>query len=183
MQNYSMMSDLELLDLLPLKNERAFRALYNRYADSLYRYAYKLLPVEDKVQDIVQEVFITLYQKSDSLKHPLYLKGWLFTSVRNRAINAIRDHLIHLKHHQELGASTSVSEQAVQLYDLRQLEARFHAALSELTERCREVFILSRMGEMTTRQIADKLSISTQAVEKHISKALKVMEREIKNDT
>src|ERR1700712_312857 len=100
--NYSKLTDKELLQLLERDNEQAFKTLYNRYVDFLYQAGMSRLPDEVVIQDMVQEVFITLFTKRKELDHITELKGWLFACLRNRVLNEIRNTRLHQVHHEQI---------------------------------------------------------------------------------
>jgi RNA polymerase sigma-70 factor (family 1) len=180
--NMDATADYSVLDdrsLLRLDDEVAFKALYDRYAPTLYHYAYRLLPVPHKAEDLLQEVFTILYLKRSELSDVQYLKAWLVQVLRNRILHEVRDTLSHSRHDREATSGQPIAALPEEQYDLHLLEIRFHEALQLLTDRCREVFLLSRVEQLSNREIADRLGVSTQAVEKHIHRALDVMHREL----
>jgi DNA-directed RNA polymerase specialized sigma24 family protein len=161
---YNNLTDRELLRLLEQDNEQAFKTLYNRYIDFLYQAGISRLADEVVIQDMVQEVFVTLFTKRKELGHITELKGWLFACLRNRIINEVRNTRLHHLH------ST---------YDAQLLEKQFEQALNQLSNRSRLVFLLSRKENLSNKSIAEKLQVSLKAVEKHMTSALKIMRQEL----
>jgi RNA polymerase sigma-70 factor (ECF subfamily) len=179
MTAYSTLSDHELTALLARDDNNAFKTLYDRHARALYLAAFKKLPVPHLLEDLLQEVFLNLYRKRGSLGEITNLRAYLHSALRNRILNELRNSLIHEQHHQQLPV-TETTENPCQ-YDLHLLEKRFGEALDRLSERSREIFLMSRRDELSYKEIAERLGISVKAVEKHMGKALHVMRSEFKD--
>ncbi|RYU92121.1 RNA polymerase sigma-70 factor [Mucilaginibacter terrigena] len=179
LKDHSHFADNELLQLLAQDNDMAFKILYNRYASYLYRTATGRLNNEVIAQDLVQEVFVSLYNNRHNLGHITELKGWLYACLRNRILNEIRNEQLHLRHHEQMALKTTAVTQTYDSYDLHVLEQQYKKALSQLSGRSREVFLLSREQHLSNKDIADKLQVSLKAIEKHITSALKIMRREL----
>lgn len=176
---YTTLSDKELLTLLAWNDNQAFETLYRRHADALYQAAYRKLPVPHLVEDLLQEVFANLYRKRAGLGDIDNIKAYLYNALRYRILNELRNSLLHAEHHRKLPPETAA--EADIRYDLQQLEKRFAEALEQLTERSREIFLLSRRDHLSYKEIADRLGISVKAVEKHMSRSLEVMRHELKD--
>lgn len=175
---YSALSDKELMRLLAGDDARAFEALYQRHAGALYAFAYRKIPVPAIVEDLLQEVFTNIYRRRAELDHIENIPAYLYNALRNRIFNELRNAMLHEQHHQQLSTGQSADLQIN--YDLRELEKAFAAALDKLTERSREIFLLSRRDHLTYKEIAERLGISVKAVEKHMSRTLGVMREELK---
>lgn len=176
---YTALSDKELVTLLAGNDARAFEALYQRHAGAMYQFAYKKVPVQAIVEDLLQEVFTNLYRRRAELSHIENIRSYLYNALRNRIFNELRNSLLHEQHHAQMPP-----EQVTGLhinYDLQQLEKVFAAALDKLTERSREIFLLSRRDHLSYKEIAERLGISVKAVEKHMSRSLGVMREELKD--
>jgi RNA polymerase sigma-70 factor (ECF subfamily) len=175
---YTALSDKELVTLLAGNDARAFETLYQRHAGAMYAYAYKKVPVPAIVEDLLQEVFTNIYRRRAELAHIENVASYLYNALRNRIFNELRNSLLHEQHHRQLPADQPDGLHIN--YDLRELEKAFAAALDKLTERSREIFLLSRRDHLTYKEIAGKLGISVKAVEKHMSRTLGMMREELK---
>lgn len=163
-------------------NSKAFESLYKRYFYRLRGYAIRYIGNEETVYDIIQECFLRLWEKRQELK-PVSLSSLLFTMVRNSCINHLKYKSIKSQYTIEECAISEAEERLFYidfgldashklLYE--ELQEQINMVMNALPERCREVFVLSREEGLKNREIADKLRISTTAVEKHISKALNI---------
>jgi RNA polymerase sigma-70 factor, ECF subfamily len=170
-----------LLALVQQNDEAAFAALYYRHARDLLNNAYKRLHSEQAAADVVQEVFVQFYLKCKDLPTTTDVRAYLYTSVRNRVLNELRNEELHRKHHLKLAAGQS-NESYTDSTAYKQLEAKVQLHISKLPDKCREVFVLSRYEQLSHKEIAEKMGISINTVENHIAKALKILRRDLKPD-
>lgn len=135
----------------------------------------------DSAQEIVQDVFINLWEKRETIDPGKPVKSYLFTSVRNRCLNFIRDHKKFRSYYLDVELEMEVKWEDNDNLSEADTERRVSEALNKLPEKCREVFELSRFDELKYKEIAEKLGISVKTVEVQMSKALKVMRGELKD--
>lgn len=163
--------DYELLLRIKAGNRPAFDIIYKRYWKSLYNLAFNLFRERLVCEDIVQDVFFQLWIKRETLQiHTLQL--YLFSSVRHGALRAIKEKraVVDVTSVQELLSSQRQSD-----FELRErdLTEQVSSALSELPDKCREIFLMSRHHALPVAQIARQLEISPKTVENQITIALK----------
>lgn len=169
------MSDLNLIQHVINDDQKALRALFDKYYADLVRYAIKITGLESSSEEIVQDIFIKLWEKRKQLKIEQNVAGYLIRAVKNQCLNLVSSRY-HKTIHEDvtsaahLHVSTDSAEQAIVEIELAEAIARACEALSDQTAL---VFSLSRHGEMTYPQIAEELDISVKTVEYHISKAIK----------
>ncbi|MBL0738710.1 RNA polymerase sigma-70 factor [Flavobacterium sp. GN10] len=165
------MPDDELQKLIFEGSDAAFSIIFNRYWKKLYAYAFKIYKDEAICEDIVQEIFISLW-KNASNTIILNLEAYLFRAVKYKIANQIRNLKFDQQHIEIL---ESIPDPNLTINDLEyiDLERNINDQIDKLTPKCREVFLLSRMDHFTNAEIAAKLDLSIHTVEKHISNALK----------
>lgn len=169
---YHVYQDSELLDLIKSGDETAFDEIYRRHWDTLYKAAYYLLQDEATAMDIVQDVFVWLWEHRDHVVLTT-LRGYLVMAVRYKVANYIRHRKVRAAF---VTANTlpepaeNTEELALELKELKNIIAIF---TQQLPERCREVFQLSREEHLSNREIALQLNISEKTVENQITLALK----------
>ncbi|MBF4516996.1 RNA polymerase sigma-70 factor [Flavobacterium sp. ANB] len=172
MENYLLkMSDDELQKLISQENQEAFAIIFNRYWKRLYTYAFKIYKDEAVCEDIVQEIFISLWKNSGNTVI-LNLEAYLLRAVKYKIANQIRN----LKFDKEqLDVLESIPAPHFTINDIEYIEFEkgIMDQINQLTPKCREVFLLSRVDHFTNAEIAEKLSLSIHTIEKHISNALK----------
>ena len=163
-----------------LNSRDNFEILFRRYFDRLFAYAFKIVNDEDLAKDLVQEVFLKVWERRKLLKgHKI--ESLLFTMLRNQCISHLRHVRVvenrqlqigkHL-HMEELYRIDFVGNKPLVLIE-KELQEEFDLLISKLPPKCKEVFQMSRVDGLSNSEIATKLDLHIKSVEKHISKALK----------
>ncbi|WP_462267191.1 RNA polymerase sigma-70 factor [Mucilaginibacter sp.] len=165
--------DNQLLSMLQQDNGSAFELIYKQYAAKLYAKAYHLLRNREASEDIIQELFTELWLKRHQL-HISNLQAYLKTATRNRVLMYMRRNKVSL--------SDEVIDLLAEKYshaDSRLLQKDLAEALevnvARLPEKCRQIFSLSRMQQLSNREIADLLHIAPKTVENQITIALRYL--------
>ncbi len=158
------------------KNELQYEELFRIYYSSLCYFAQKYIGDLDSCKDIVHSVFVNIWEKREEFDFDKPAKSYLFTSVYNRCMNAIRDR----KKFVDSNVSDMIHDAEEAAFDpdhleTAELESKIWQGIQSLPEKCREVFMLNRFEEKKYTEIADQLSISVKTVEAQMSKALKVL--------
>jgi len=157
-----------------------FEQLFREYFSPLCNFALGYVCDLDTSKEIVQEVFINLWNKKDTITSDKSVKAYLYTSVRNRCLNYIRDHKNFRSY--LLDVEIEDTELVIENQSMTQAETqvKIQQAIEKLPEKCRKVFELSRFDELKYKEIAEKLDISIKTVEAQVSKALKILREELK---
>lgn len=131
----------------------------------------------DEAKGLVHEVFVSVWEKFDSLPADINYNSYLYTAVRNRSLNYIRNKKKNVM-------LENVAEQDLMIENepmvAAELEREIEMAIQCLPEKCRQVFELNRMEGLKYAQIAEKLGISIKTVEAQMSKALSVLREHLK---
>ena len=173
MIKYSELTDVELFTLLQDKEEvAAFVEIYNRYWDKLYRAAYKRLRTSAPCEEIVQEVFTNFWLKNREISIHIGLSNYLYTSVRNKVIDYYRRQLVRRNFSINF-SQVDYDDSSEQEVILRDLQNQLEQSLNQLPDKCRSVYVLSRIEQQSNKEIALQLNISEKTVEGHLTKALK----------
>lgn len=163
-----------------LDNKTIDRLFHDHYK-GLCRYAFSILKVQNEAEDVVQQLFITLWEKRRELEISKDPRAYLYRSTYNRCLNEV-------KRIKRRGTQTDAAEESSlkSPHDAsdkligREMEECIELALQTLPEKCGEVFRLSRIDELSYKEIAEKLDISTKTVENHMGKALRLMRDELR---
>ena len=169
--DYTIYSDEELVELLQKGEERAFKTIYERYWKPLYFSAFAVLKDESVCKDIVQEFFISLWQRRGQLNIQSSLKGYLFTAIRYLVFKEVRkskEEALFSQLDERLSSWNGDSNLLV-----AEIERLVAAAVAGLPEGCREVYLLSRQEGLSRNEIADRLDISGKTVANQLTKALR----------
>ncbi|MDP4183971.1 MAG: RNA polymerase sigma-70 factor [Bacteroidota bacterium] len=173
-----------------LKNgdEAAFKQIYESNFSGLLRFANSYLHNESKAEDIVQNAFMSLWEKKASLFEQTNVKAFLVTVVKTKTLNYLEKEQNHLKIEQnlhelrlreiDLDVFTLESLNPEELFT-SELESLLEKSIQSLPERTRTIFIMSRTEGLSNLSIANELNISVKGVEFHITKALKILRKDL----
>lgn len=167
-------SEAQLFARIQSGSEEAYHAIFDRYWEQLFVVASRLLQAEDQAKDLIQDVFLSLWERRAELTNP-NLGAYLMQAVKFQAFRALRDGKLTVSHEAFL-AELPAPETATELSP-DEVRALLEEHLVGLPPRSREVFLLSRVKQWSNRQIAEELGISQRTVETHISNALKHLRR------
>ncbi|MBJ6368605.1 RNA polymerase sigma-70 factor [Snuella sedimenti] len=172
--------DRELYKLVELNNEQAFRALHDRYAAKLFLYAFNIIRNKQVCEDIVQNIFIDIWNKRQS-KNIRNIKSYLFKAIKYQIFNYFRGLRIYQEDITRLNI-VDISINASQKMEYHELEEAIHSSVNKLPKRCKLIFELSRFQFKSNKEISEELKISIQAVKNQISKALSLIKKDLHED-
>ncbi|MEM7107855.1 MAG: RNA polymerase sigma-70 factor [Bacteroidota bacterium] len=152
-------------------SSRHFKLLYERYWSKLYVIANNVLRNEADAEDVVQELFISFWNRRSTLVID-NLGGYLYTAVRYNVAKKLSKRPLQ-RNHQELFEAIQDKANLELSLEFKDLVDFIRGKIDELPDRCKEVFELSRFEQLSNKEIAQKLNISTSTVENQINKALK----------
>jgi RNA polymerase sigma-70 factor (ECF subfamily) len=161
----------------------AFEQYFRTHFEALANFALGYLNNRDTSVDIVQEVFVNLWKKRDSISPDKNVKSYLFISVKHRCLNYIRDHKKFRSHFLDTEVELEVPVETPDEMERDEVARQIGEALDKLPEKCRQIFELSRFEELKYREIAERLGVSVKTVEAQMSKALKILTRELRGLT
>lgn len=157
-------------------DEDAFCELYASYKNRLIYFAMRFLKSREYAEDVFQDAFTVIWQGRRFINPDTSFSSYLYTIVRNRVLNQLRDLDNQDKLKEQILAQavdyTEDTKHRIMADDLRHLIA---CAMQQLTVRQREVFRMGREKQMSHQEIADALGISINTVQEHISTSLRVL--------
>ena len=151
-------NDKELIEQIRKGDEKAFKQLFLTYYAPLCEYASQYVSDVDS-EELVQDLMLFLWETRENLFIETSLQSYLFVSTKHRCLNAIKRNQFHERIHDQ----------------------NIRKAIQELPDTYRETFILSRFGEKTNQQVAEKLGVSVKTVEYRISQSLKILRHKLKD--
>lgn len=154
------------------KDELVLESYYNENYSRFFLMAVKYIRDAGRAQEIVNDVFIKLWQDGERLHIESSLKSYIYRAVINRSLDALDKQKKDRETRKELSRRPEESAESRQIED-NELEVRLFKAIDELPEQCRKVFRMSRFEELKQQEIADRLGISIKTVKNHITYALK----------
>ena len=169
-----------LVDRIKAGNLPAFENLFSAYYATLCIYARKIVGDMDEARDIVQNVFVAIYDKRDTLQINTSIKSYLYKSVYHASLNHVKQIKIHLRHHEHLKYQLPFSDNQ-DIMVTAELEEKIWTIVQNLPEQCRKIFEMNRFEGKKNSEIAGILGISIRTVETQISKALKILRENLIN--
>ena len=177
-------SNSELLLLIQKDDRVAFYNIYERYSKRLYGFVLRYIKQKEDAEEIVQEVFVKIWESRHKIDAYSSFESFLFTIAYNTTISLLRKrtnekkYLEHLKSIQQPNNSPDLIDEI----QFNELNDRVQSLLNELTPRQKEIFLLSRETGLTHDEIANKLDISVNTVKKHMTNTLTFLKTQIDTD-
>lgn len=172
----------DLIARLKDGDQTAFELLFHFYYPGLVMYSTQFTTDRTEAEEIVQDFFVRFWQRHQLVSLTDSLKSYLFLSVKNGSLNYLKHKKVEEKYIRQM---TELSNHHLvydpDLYLSSELQEKVKNAIDLLPEKCREIFIMSRIRGLKNEEIADDLHISKRTVETQISKALKVLRVELKD--
>ncbi len=167
------MTDTELLVQLNAGDQKAFEAIYRRYAAELFRYARKNIPAKEDCEEIVQEVFISLWQRHETLR-VISLKHYLIKAVHYKVIRYIQHSKVRRRYeeHYKLFEAMydSIGEEEL---SAESIQGKLLKTITDLPERCQVAIKLRLLENLSNGEIAARMNISKKTVEVYMLTAFK----------
>lgn len=169
-----------LLQQVAADSEQAFGELFEAYHQQLGEYVFRLTDSVPVAEEIVQDVFIKLWLKRQSLPQLSSFTNYLFILLRNQTLSYLRKHASERTRYLQWAASLEQPEEAPDETS-EQYAAWLEEAVAQLPERQREIFVLSRYHRLTRQQIAAKLDITDNTVKTHLERAVKAIRAHVQD--
>lgn len=177
-KHYTHYTDHELLEFIRRHDEQAFTVLYERYYLALCKKAFQRIQSVPRVEEIVQDVFVNLWSKASSLHTESHVKAYLYATLRNKILHELRQEYTRAAHMENLkiyNNNPGEENKSLQTIYAQEAEAHIYQIVTTLSPQCREAFLLSRFEELSYKEIAERMHLSVNTVEKHVAKALHIL--------
>jgi len=156
-----------------------FESLYKTYHKGMVNFAFFYLKDEQEAIELVQELFISIWEKRETSALVDSPKAYLMTAVKNRCYNKITRKKDTANSLEMLGDILISADDTSSPIETKQTEQHILLTINKLPEKCREIFVLSRFEQMSYKAIAEHLGISLKTVENQIGNALKFLRKEL----
>nr|WP_319998398.1 RNA polymerase sigma-70 factor [uncultured Draconibacterium sp.] len=171
----------EYLEGLKNGNEKVFRLIIDHWYSKLFNFAIGFLNNEENAKEVIQDVFLLLWEHRFQLNENTVLNAYLFTLTRNHCIDIIRREKLTLQfrkdkqdEYKRLSESyNALSDKILDNIFVEELQNEINNAINSLPNQCKKIFILSRQEGLKNREISEKLNLSLKTVEAHITKAIR----------
>jgi len=164
------------------ESEQKIKELFDSHFHHLVLYAFRYINDYGQSEEIVQDVFVKVWQNFEQLKQINNLKAYLYKAVHNSSLNYLRHLKIQQKYLTEAaflndGIDNSDDESSTET----ETTNKIHTAINKLPDNWKEAIVLSKYDKLKYHEIAEKMNISQKTVEKYISKALQMLRVELKD--
>ena len=169
-------TDKELLEKIIEGNESAFELIFIKYYDPLCKYAYSIMQNKNEVEEIVQSVFVKVWEYHKNIQVKVSLKSYLYQMVHNAVANELKRKKIVQKHAEILGRlnlSNPISENyPIANLISQELEEKIEKEIAALPEQCRLIFIKYKFEEKSYKEIAEEMNISNNTIKTQLRRAI-----------
>lgn len=173
--------DIQLFNAFRKGDDTAFAALYQRYAPVLVEYAAKRLTSLDEARDLIQDLFVYVWERRNEVEINQSVKAYLFLGLNRRIINHYRkdtyrsryaDQLKTMEEHFFFGPDAYV--------EAKEMQRIVSDTLDDMPRKVKEIYLLSREEHLSNTQIAERLGISEQTVKNQLSTAVTMLRKRLK---
>ena len=173
---------VENTDILLKDVRNNFDKIYVLYYSRMFRFAKEYVLFDEDAENIVQDVFLLLWEKREVLDIQISLVSYLFALVKNKSLDYLRHKVIADEYKQELSAKLTALELLNYSFTSdEEIEQILMTAINKLPERCRQVFLKSRIEGKKNREIANELNLTVSTVENQMTIALRKLRVELKD--
>ncbi|MCK3685601.1 RNA polymerase sigma-70 factor [Maribellus sp. YY47] len=170
----------KILSDLANDHEAPLEILFNHYYPRLYNFSKSILKIEDNIDDVLQEVFVKIWQNRKKIKTPETFNAFIYTITRNLLLNELRRQLNDQNAREEVKNRSLAGEYVFQEeVEYEELKEKIDIIVDELPERQREIFLLSRSDGLSHKEIAEKLDIKPKTVEYHITQSVRYLKHRL----
>jgi len=171
-----------IVNELSKDNDSSLEELFNYYYPRLFSFSKSFFKIEDGIDDILQEVFLKIWQNRKSIKNTATFNSFIFTITRNLLLNELRSRLNNQNIKEEVSKLSVAPEYSLmEQIEYQDLKEKVDNIVNELPKRTKEIFVLSRTEGLSHKEIAEKLKISTKTIEYHITLAVRFLKNKLKD--
>lgn len=164
--------------------EQTAEALFKKYFARLSYYAFQYVNDKDLADDLAQDAFVAYLDSNKEISHhPNVIKDFLYTAVRNSALNYIKRQKVQERYFSLRNEDKVVKEKVLESLIEAEVMADLHKAIAQLPLSCRSVFLLAYFEGLSNTEISEKLNISINTVRCHKQNGLKVLRSRLKTET
>ena len=175
-------SDEKLMQEIKADNMFAFDMLYNKYSKRLYKFAYSILKSSEESENIVQDVFLSLWENRNKVEKDSSVKYYVFTIAYNSAISIIRKKARESQFIEYLKSLQDLNQEPINIeLEYNELTDKLNDIINHLPDRQKAVYLLHKVEGLKYIEIAERLNISVNTIESHMSRALKTIRKKLGN--
>lgn len=175
-----MISDIEIIRRIREGDKGQFESLFRSSYISLVRYAKTIIKDNDSAEEIVQDLFVRLWQERQKLKIESSLKGYLYRAVHNRCLHWLDHSRVVEKYAAEMTGMAENTNTPLDILQYKELQLKIASVIGKLPERCGQIFCMNRFDGLKYSEIAERLSVSVKTVEANMGRALREFRKALK---
>ena len=169
------MDDAQIFDKIRSGDELAFESIFKKYYLRLCHYIYQYVESMRDAEEIVQETFLNIWDKRQTLDVNISFRSYLYASAKNRALNQLRNASRRKGHLSVISSYKSQEVDALSDLSANEINDQLFLALEQLPPKCKRIFQMSRIEGLKHKEIAEKMEIKIKTVENQIGIALKYL--------
>jgi len=164
-------------------DKNAFKSLYNRYSRKIYFFSLKYLRNESEAEELVQSVFINIWENRETLDANVSVKSYIYKAAVNHIYNHLKRKAIRARYTEsEISKGEIYSNQTYEQVFLHDLESTLSTIVETLPSQQKKIFLLSRIEGLSYKEIAGKLDVSVRTVENQMYRSLKIIKNSLKSE-
>ena len=164
-------------------NKDAFKSLYDRYSRKLYYFSLRYIKNNEEAEELVQSVFINIWEHRGSLSESMSVKNYIYRSAVNYIYNYLKKNAVRMRFiESEIQKGETLSNLTYEQVFFHDLERSVNSIVETLPSQQQKIFQLSRYEGLTHEEIAKKLDLSVRTVENQVFRALKVIRNKLKDE-
>jgi RNA polymerase sigma-70 factor, ECF subfamily len=158
-------SDRQLVSRLKLGDKKAFEEIFRKYREKIYYFAIRYYNSAEDAENVVQDVFIKLWDERENVKEELSLNNYIYTIAKNHLFNIQRK---------------KINEKAYRNYIVEHLVQSIDKIIDELPAQRKKVFVMGNLEGLSNKEVASALNLSVRTIEVHKSLALQALKKAFK---
>lgn len=175
--------DLDRIAAIKKGDIKEFEKLFREFYKPLLIHANRFVQDGAEAEEIVQNLFFNFWKNRQDLNIKISLTSYLYSAVRNNSLQFLKRRKIKSKYEQYLMSNPAESTEPIEYIKYKELHTKLFQVMTDLPERCQEIFKLNRFQGLKYQEIADQLEISIKTVEANMSKALKHLRKNLSEFT
>jgi RNA polymerase sigma-70 factor (ECF subfamily) len=177
----SFISEADWINALKDGDINAFNELFDKYGKRLYHFSVKYLKSVENAEEIVQEVFMKIWDHREALAGQKSLESYLFTIAKNGILNTIRKSKSEQTYLNYAKINAGKNMLLDEELDFNELDKAYHEAIEQLSPRRKEIFLLSREQSLSNFEIAERMDISVKTVENQMTSAISEIRKNLRS--
>jgi len=182
MKDFNLYRNEELMQEIKADNMFAFDALYGKYCKRVYKFGYSILKSREEAENLTQDVFLNLWENCHKVEKDSSIKSYIFTIAYNSAISIIRKKARESEFVEYLKSVQEINVEPVDVVlEYNELTNKLDEIINTLPKRQKEVYLLHKVEALKYNEIAERLHISVNTIENHMSRALRTIREKLGN--